>query len=146
MDSEIYFVFNPKDPRLKICVELYDGIVSMFIFFGTCCSSLAASQIQWLVPTALFSFWDFFWRSGLDMIVYLGTLQAIANWQKIQWSDQHHWSCCLHFLDLGKRQTEEDIIGHWKKLVRQQASSLLWDWTCQFCNFTTDPQSYWVEL
>ena len=46
MDSEIYFVFNPKDPRLKICVELYDGIVSMFIFFGTCCSSLAASQIQ----------------------------------------------------------------------------------------------------
>ena len=41
-----YFVFNPKDPRLKIYVEVYDGIVSI-LNFETHCSSSAASQIQW---------------------------------------------------------------------------------------------------
>ena len=56
-------------------------------------------------------------------------------------NDKDHWSCCLHFLKLGKLQMEEDIIGHWMKLDRQQASSLLQDWTC---NFTIDSQSYWV--
>ena len=34
---------------------------------------------------------------------------------------QHHWSSCLWmFSPFGKGQTEEDIIGHWKKLDRQQ--------------------------
>ena len=45
MDWDSYFVFNPKDPRLNICVEVYDGLVSI-LNFETRCSSSAASQIQ----------------------------------------------------------------------------------------------------
>ena len=59
-----YFVFNPKDSRSKIYVEVYDGIV-LILNLETHCSSSAALQIQWWVPTVLFFFWDFFWRSGL---------------------------------------------------------------------------------
>ena len=64
MDWDSHFVFNPKDSRSKIYVEVYDGIVSI-LNLETRCSSSAASQIQWWVPTVLFFFWDFFWRSGL---------------------------------------------------------------------------------
>ena len=44
-DWDSYFVLNPKDPRLKIHFEVYDGIVSI-LNFETLCSSLAASQIK----------------------------------------------------------------------------------------------------
>ena len=50
-----YFVFNPKDSRSKIYLEVYDGIVSI-LNLETRCSSSAASQIQWWVPTVLFFF------------------------------------------------------------------------------------------
>ena len=53
MDWGSYFVFNPKDPTLKNYVEVYDDIVSI-LNFETRCSSSAASQIQWWVPTVLF--------------------------------------------------------------------------------------------
>ena len=57
MDWDSYFVFHPKDLRSKIYVEVYDGIVSI-VNLETRCSSSAASQIQWWVPTVLF-FWLF---------------------------------------------------------------------------------------
>ena len=44
----------------KIYFEVYD--VSVSILNNT---SSAASLIQWWVPTVLYFFWDFFWRSGL---------------------------------------------------------------------------------
>ena len=61
------FVFNPNDQRLKMYVEVYDGIVSI-LNFERHSSSSAALQIQWwsLGPTVLSFFWDFFWRSGLS--------------------------------------------------------------------------------
>ena len=88
VDWDSYFVFNPKDSRLKIYVfdrwTLWIGIVILsliqkiqdwkfmlrFIIVSvlnleTRCSSSAASQIQWWVQTVLFFFSDFFWRSGL---------------------------------------------------------------------------------
>ena len=40
-----YVVFHPKDPRLKIHVEVYDDIV-WILNFETHCSSSAASEIQ----------------------------------------------------------------------------------------------------
>ena len=64
LDWDSYFVFNPRDPRLKIYVEVDNGIV-LILNFEMCCSRLAASQIQWWVPTVLFFFWNFFLRSGL---------------------------------------------------------------------------------
>ena len=57
-------VLNPEDPRLNSFVGVYDGTVSILNFEARCSSS-AASQIQWWVPTVLFFFRDFFWRSGL---------------------------------------------------------------------------------
>ena len=39
MDRDSYSVFNPKDPRLKMYVKLFDGIV-LSLNLGTCCSSL----------------------------------------------------------------------------------------------------------
>ena len=54
-DWDSYFVFNPKDPRLKIYLEVYDSIVSILVC-ETLCSSSAASQIRWWVPTVLFFF------------------------------------------------------------------------------------------
>ena len=50
-----FLVFNPKDPRLKIYVEVYDGIV-LILNLEICCASSAASQIQWWVPTGLYFF------------------------------------------------------------------------------------------
>ena len=47
-----YFVFNP---RSKIYVEVYDGIV-LILNLETLSSSSAASQIQWWVPAVLFFF------------------------------------------------------------------------------------------
>ena len=61
-----FFVFNSKDPRLQIHVEVYDAIVPILNFetleFG--CFQVPDSMV---VPTVtmLFFFWDFFWRSGL---------------------------------------------------------------------------------
>ena len=48
MDWDSHFVFTRDDPRSKIYVEVYDGIVSILIF-ETRCSSLDALQIQWWV-------------------------------------------------------------------------------------------------
>ena len=76
MDWDTYFVFNPKDSRLKNCVEVYDGTVSI-LNSETRCSSLAASQIQWWVPTVLFSFGILLKIRSvriLDTIICLGTL------------------------------------------------------------------------
>ena len=55
MDWDSFFVFNLKDPRLKIYLEVYDNIVSILVC-ETRCSSSAASQIRWWVPTVLFFF------------------------------------------------------------------------------------------
>ena len=49
-----YFVFNPKDSRLKNHFEVYDSIVSI-LNLETRYSSSAALQIQW-VQTVLFFF------------------------------------------------------------------------------------------
>ena len=57
MDWDSYLVFNLKNSRSKVYVEVYDGIVSI-LNLETRCSSSAASQIQWWVPTVLF-FWLF---------------------------------------------------------------------------------------
>ena len=65
MDWDSHFVFNPIDLRLKIDVEVYDGIMSI-LNLKTRCSNSAASLFQWWVPTVLFFFWD--------MIVCSGTL------------------------------------------------------------------------
>ena len=59
MDWDSYFVFNPKNLRLKFCVGVYDGIVSN-LNFETRCSKSAASLIQWWVQAVLFFFLDFF--------------------------------------------------------------------------------------
>ena len=59
----MFFVFNPKDQRLK---NLCWSIWSYYVNFETRCSSLDASLIEWWVPTVLLFFWDFFWRSGLS--------------------------------------------------------------------------------
>ena len=48
MDWDSHFVFTCDDPRSKIYVEVYDGIVSILIF-ETRCSSSDALQIQWWV-------------------------------------------------------------------------------------------------
>ena len=48
MDWDSHFVFTRDDPRSKIYVEVYDGIVSILIF-ETRCSSSDAFQIQWWV-------------------------------------------------------------------------------------------------
>ena len=45
MDWDSYLVFNLKDSRSKVYVEVYDGIVSI-LNLETRCSSSAASQIQ----------------------------------------------------------------------------------------------------
>ena len=82
MDWDSYFVFNPKDSRSKIYVEVYDGIVSI-LNLETRCSSSAASQIQWWVPTVLFFSWDFFWRSGL-----------LENWIR-SYVPGHFFGCSL---------------------------------------------------
>ena len=43
-----FFVFNSKDPRLQIHVEVYDAIVPILNFETHCSSSAASkSQIQW---------------------------------------------------------------------------------------------------
>ena len=55
LDLDSHFVFNPKDSKLKIYVEVYDGIVSI-LNLEMHCSSSAALQIQWWVPTVLFFF------------------------------------------------------------------------------------------
>ena len=46
MHWDTYFVFNPKDSRSKIYVEVYDGVVPI-LNLETRCSSSATSQIQW---------------------------------------------------------------------------------------------------
>ena len=62
LDWDSYFVFNASPvPRLKIYVEVYDGIV-LILTFETCYSSLEASPSQWWVPMEFFFFWDFLWR------------------------------------------------------------------------------------
>ena len=42
MDWDSYFVFDPKDPRVKNYVEVYDGSV-LILNFETHSSNLAAS-------------------------------------------------------------------------------------------------------
>ena len=54
-DWDSCFVIHPKGQRLKIYVEVYDDIVSI-LNFESHCSSSAASQTQWWVPTVLFFF------------------------------------------------------------------------------------------
>ena len=61
MHWDSYFVFIPKDPRSKIYVEVYDGIVLIWIWKRVA----QALQIQWWVRTVMFFFWDFLGRSGL---------------------------------------------------------------------------------
>ena len=77
------------------------------------------------------------------------TLQAITKWQNISIIDPVVSDCFLHFLDFGNGQTEQDIIGHWKKLDRTTAvwlsHSCLRDRICQFSNFTIDLQFYWLK-
>ena len=46
---------NSADPGLEIYVVVCDGLVSI-LNFETCCSSSAAWQIQWWVPTVLLFF------------------------------------------------------------------------------------------
>ena len=51
MDQVKYFLFNPKDPRLKINVEVYDGIVLILNFETHCLSLLGAPPayvLAWL--------------------------------------------------------------------------------------------------
>ena len=56
LDWDSYFVFNASPvPRLKIYVEVYDGIV-LILTFETCYSSLEASPSQWWVPMEFFFF------------------------------------------------------------------------------------------
>ena len=55
LDLDSHFVFNPKDSKLKFFVEVYDGTVSI-LNLEMHCSSSAASQIQWWVPTVIFFF------------------------------------------------------------------------------------------
>ena len=59
MDWDNYFVFNPKNLRLKFMLGVYDGIV-LNLNLETRCSKSAASLIQWWVQTVLFFFLDFF--------------------------------------------------------------------------------------
>ena len=54
-DWDSYFVLYPKDSRSIIYVEVFDGVVSI-LNLESHCSSSAASQIQWWVPTMLFFF------------------------------------------------------------------------------------------
>ena len=67
MDWDSHFVFNPIDLRLKIDVEVYDGIVSI-LNLKTRCSNSAASLFQWWVPAVLFFFWDMIVCSGTSEI------------------------------------------------------------------------------
>ena len=75
VDWDRYFVFHPKDPRLKIYREVCDDILSI-LNFETCCSSLAALKILWWVPTGSSSEILLKIRSVriLDMIFGLGAL------------------------------------------------------------------------
>ena len=57
----------------------------------------------------------------IQVLLFQVTLQAIMKWQNISITDPVVSECFLHFLDFGKGQTEEDIIGHRKKFDRQQA-------------------------
>ena len=67
MDWDSYFVFNPKNLRLKFMLGVYDGIDGIVsnLNFETRCLKSAASLIQWWVQAVLFFFLDFFWRSGM---------------------------------------------------------------------------------
>ena len=55
MDWDSYFVFIPKDSKLKKFVKVCDGIVSI-LNLEMCCLSSASLQIQSWVSTVLFFF------------------------------------------------------------------------------------------
>ena len=61
---------------------------------------------------------------------------------------QNHWSRCLWMFSPFPLKGQTDAF--WKILNRQQSNcpesrSRLPDWTCQFRNFTTDSQCYWLK-
>ena len=45
MDWDNYFVFNPKNLRLKFMLGVYDGIVSNFNFETRCSKSAASLMV-----------------------------------------------------------------------------------------------------